>query len=136
MIALGIKKVETRCWTTSYRGPLLIHAAKHWGLEQTIFCHELPNRARWLRAAGYGESWRESLPRGEAVAVVNLLDVQPVERFELTKQEQSLGDYRPGCFGWLIGEIRRPMWPKLMKGRQRLWSVDVVSGEFGEEGSG
>lgn len=27
-IAAGIKKIETRSWTTSYRGPLAIHAAK------------------------------------------------------------------------------------------------------------
>ncbi|MHB1773386.1 MAG: ASCH domain-containing protein [Acidimicrobiales bacterium] len=27
LIAIGVKKVETRHWTTSYRGPLAIHAA-------------------------------------------------------------------------------------------------------------
>jgi len=27
-IAIGAKKIETRSWATSYRGPLAIHAAK------------------------------------------------------------------------------------------------------------
>jgi ASCH domain len=28
LVALGVKKIETRSWSTRYRGPLLIHAAK------------------------------------------------------------------------------------------------------------
>jgi hypothetical protein len=30
LIALGAKSVETRSWSTAYRGPLAIHAGKKW----------------------------------------------------------------------------------------------------------
>lgn len=31
LVALGAKRIETRSWRTSYRGPLAIHAAKGLG---------------------------------------------------------------------------------------------------------
>lgn len=31
LVSLGVKKIETRSWATSYRGPLAIHAAKGYG---------------------------------------------------------------------------------------------------------
>lgn len=36
-IALGSKRIETRSWSTSYRGPLAIHAAKSWTNVQKLF---------------------------------------------------------------------------------------------------
>lgn len=30
LVAIGEKRLETRSWRTSYRGPLAIHAAKGW----------------------------------------------------------------------------------------------------------
>ena len=33
-IALGAKRIETRSWSTPYRVPIAIHAAKKWGGEQ------------------------------------------------------------------------------------------------------
>lgn len=34
LIVHGYKPVENRRWRTNYRGPLLIHAGKKWGVEQ------------------------------------------------------------------------------------------------------
>lgn len=28
LVAIGVKQVETRSWTTAYRGPLAIHSSK------------------------------------------------------------------------------------------------------------
>lgn len=38
LAVIGQKKIETRSWSTKYRGPLLIHASKRWdnNLYQTI----------------------------------------------------------------------------------------------------
>lgn len=30
LLVAGAKRVETRSWPIRHRGPLLIHAAKHW----------------------------------------------------------------------------------------------------------
>lgn len=33
LVAIGAKRIETRSWSTSYRGPLAIHAGKKWTRE-------------------------------------------------------------------------------------------------------
>ena len=36
LVALRVKTIETRSWSTSYRGPLAIHAAKRPVREKTV----------------------------------------------------------------------------------------------------
>ena len=87
-IAVGAKRVETRHWSTPYRGPLAIHAAKRKVVDELIYYHSSPN---WQGAlaplgwvgmsdaklinAGYG------LPFGAIVATCNLIDCRPSESF-------------------------------------------------------
>ncbi len=40
LVVIGVKQIETRSWSTAYRGPLLIHASK--GKAGKIFAHEPP----------------------------------------------------------------------------------------------
>ena len=51
VIVQGIKPIENRKWSTSYRGPLLIHASKNWDKEgaQWIVDHfpELKELINW-----------------------------------------------------------------------------------------
>lgn len=42
LIASGIKLVENRCWSTDYRGPLAIHAAKTRDLLKDQVAREWP----------------------------------------------------------------------------------------------
>ncbi len=40
LVILGVKQIETRSWSTAYRGPLLIHASR--GKAGEILAHEPP----------------------------------------------------------------------------------------------
>ena len=81
------KLVETRSWSLSYRGPLLIHAAQHWTQELVNLCR----RDEVIRQAlaSIGEmSWssgarqktpRPQLPFGAIVGLVEVVGCVPTE---------------------------------------------------------
>lgn len=41
LVATGAKQIETRSWSTKYRGPLYIHAAKGFPAYAREFAHEV-----------------------------------------------------------------------------------------------
>lgn len=57
LVALGVKTIETRSWSTSYRGPLAIHAAKKRPIE--VSCQDV---GEWqvLPDGGTGFSMRHT----------------------------------------------------------------------------
>ena len=70
LVALGVKTIETRSWSTQYRGPLAIHAgSSKVGATQCSECWD----------AIYREYDRENeLPLGAIVATCTLVDVVPI----------------------------------------------------------
>lgn len=120
-IALGLKKVETRSWSTPYRGPLVIHAAKKWTGELKGLHKEM--RAKYTQLP-------EDLPFGKAVCVVELKDCRVMDREWISEQSETellFGDWRVGRYGWILENPRlflkgRDM---SMRGRQSLWSVSA-----------
>ena len=114
-IALGVKRVETRHWSTNYRGPLVIHAARRWDAEQRGFAAaehclgRLPSR----------------LPLGALVAVATLIDVRPTDELslEVSAIERLYGNYAPGRFGWMLEDIRPLPEPIGYKGHQSFFDV-------------
>lgn len=138
-IALGSKRIETRSWSTSYRGPLAIHAAKRCvKSELSDFACEWS----WCGAMGWemGESnqW-QSLPFGAIVATCVLVDVRPTESFTddeiLAKRwptgrppnygwtEWQMGDFYPGRFGWMLANVKALPNPIPFKGSQGFFDV-------------
>lgn len=81
LISLGVKRIETRSWSTSFRGPLAIHAGK------AKPSRDLVRMGQWLTRWDYGEGryamsdglgkW-VALPLGAVVAVCDLIDVVPI----------------------------------------------------------
>lgn len=108
-IMLGMKRVETRGYSTHYRGPLAIHAAKRFG----------PEQEKVLRASGI---WESNLHLGAVVAKCVLLDCQPVERITVAPIERWWGNYEPGRFAWLLVDIV-PVQPVPFKGKQGFFNV-------------
>lgn len=134
LMAWGIKKVETRDWQRSYRGPLLIHASKKWSPLQEEFCQDDLVRAL---LKPFVKDWRRldlAFPLGKLVGKVELLEIIPTmlvgtsytmatkgpELYEddarppkptvvINKVEEKLGDYSPGRFAWVT---RAAMWFK------------------------
>lgn len=148
LMALGAKTVETRSWSTTYRGLLAIHAAKMWSTElHAIACGEVFWRALCgdtgvLGAANglvnlpneltkYGGG---CLPFGAVVAVVDLDDCRDVGHLNPGKVEREFGDYSPGRFGWVTSNPRMLRRPVALNGRQGLFGLpDDVAEELMEE---
>ena len=114
-IALGHKRVETRHWSTAYRGPLAIHAAKRFGPEEREFASE-------ERALGRLPA---RLPFGAIVAVCSLTAIRATQDLELTVGaiERLYGNYAWGRFGWVLEDVRPLPSPIPCVGRQGLFEV-------------
>ncbi len=154
LIALLIKRIETRSWSTTYRGPLAIHAAK------TLEGIELVDAGRMCReddasivaaltACGV-ERWAD-LPLGAIVATATLVDVVPIvdrsgssdglpdafvtsgggtlllHRRSYThnlEDQRPYGDFTPGRFAWLLEDVVKLPEPIPCRGHQGLWRPD------------
>ena len=140
LVALGAKKLETRSWSTNYRGPLAIHAAKRFPPEARLLCHEQPFRSFLERTDGTSP---ENLPLGAIIAVVDMTGcfATPGEgipwqehvgdlRRSPDEPERSFGDYSPGRFAWRLANVRRLDNPVPFKGSLGLfdipWSVEEL----------
>jgi hypothetical protein len=133
------KRIETRDWQRSYRGPMAIHQTKGLGelaseAELAALCGREPF-ASALAAAGVASPGQ--LPRGQIVAVVRLAEIRPTsgERgplggptyadwvHDLSPRERAFGNYAPGRFGWVLADIQALAEPVPCRGAQGLWPV-------------
>lgn len=115
LVAAGVKRHETRHWSTAYRGPIAIHAAK------TLDLAGAPDQ---LCEAVSGPYWSKNLPRGVVVAVGQLADCSPAERVAsyATQADQRAGNFARGRFAWRIENVRRLITPVPLIGRQGLFN--------------
>lgn len=115
-IPLGLKKVETRSWSTAYRGRIGIHAAKRWTKAEREFA------AARRRA---GDPLPDPLPLGAVVATAVVRQVQPTEHLLpiVSDLELMYGDYGPGRFGWLLDEVVPLALPIEWAGKQGFFEV-------------
>lgn len=121
LVAIGAKQIETRSWSTNYRGDLAIHAAK--------------TTPKWARAHGWIEPYHtelrrahlhpDRLPSGVILAVVRLDDVQQIKTEQqlqfIREPEASFGDYRTGRYMWLLDDLGHLTEYISATGRQGLW---------------
>lgn len=126
LVAIGAKSIETRSWSTSYRGPVAIHAAKKFPAEARMLCPVAP----FSDALGM-----ETLHTGQIVAVA---DLSTVFRFDhrtwfqvemraqsgrLPRHEVDFGDYTEGRYGFVLTGVRRLHEPVAARGMLSLWDV-------------
>ncbi|MFA7000263.1 MAG: ASCH domain-containing protein [Candidatus Paceibacterota bacterium] len=120
-MAMGLKKNETRHWATSYRGPLLIHAAKRKPPQDELefFCHILFNH-------GFTGGWLWNLPLGVMLCQVNLVDCPKIGHENSppeTDLEYHLGNYDHGRYMWITDNLTRFKSSIPWKGHQGLFDV-------------
>jgi hypothetical protein len=126
LIALGAKRIETRSWSRSYRGPLAIHASGRMNRDAILSLRE-PRIREALTAGGYREgngpaSNPFGLPLGAVLAVVTLVDVWRITQENVPNEpERIFGDYRPDRFAWRIEDVQRLPEPIPAKGWLGLW---------------
>ena len=75
LIALGVKSIETRSWSTGYRGPLAIHAGR---VKVPITDPGMTEAWRPLCDVERGGMLTHPVPLGAVVAVADLVDVVPM----------------------------------------------------------
>lgn len=137
LVAMGAKRIETRSWETSYRGPLAIHASK--GLPGWV-ADTVRGNPQFAAVLGDLFDARGKvlgdLPRGHIIATCKLVAVKFIQpdqdgwdwigptgrRFEfpITDQERAFGDYTPRRYAWLLDNIV-PVVPVPAKGALGLW---------------
>lgn len=120
-MACGVKTIETRHWSTPFRGRLAIHAAK--GIPP--YAREAmddPVISGLMIQNGIN---RNMLPLGSIVAVVTVIDVVPTSavKDEISDAERALGGYEGSRFAWITDELHRLTYPLPCKGRQGFWNV-------------
>jgi hypothetical protein len=121
LISIRVKRFETRSFSTAYRGPLAIQAAKRFPPECRALVHTEP-----FRSALCAPVWR----LGGILAVVDLVDcVRITAENAPDGDEFDFGDYTPGRFMWRLENVRRLPVPIACKGALGLWAVpaDVLA---------
>jgi activating signal cointegrator 1 len=123
LVVLGKKRCETRGWHTEYRGPLLIHASRTFPEAARELCRREPVR-RLLTDAGIRDS--SDLRRGALLGTVHVRNCVPAEEVDvsaLRDLEQTLGDFGPGRWIWVLEQAARLVQPLPYLGRPGVFDV-------------
>lgn len=119
-MAAGHKSIETRPWTTSYRGDIAIQA----GLKR--FPAEFIDAV--YRQAGL-EPPAEPHPHGSILCVVELHDIWSTTMASqctfVGPREIALGNYEIGRFAWITRNLRVLSTPLPFKGCQGLRNLTL-----------
>jgi len=114
LVAIGAKKIETRSWSTEYRGPLVIHSAKTFPAEAMALMVTQPF-AMYL--AGH------KMPLGFVIATCELVDVvRIIQGVEIPLGgEWHFGDYTLGRYMWYLENVKMLPEPIQARGALGLW---------------
>lgn len=121
LVALGEQWLVTRQMPTDHRGPLGIYATPEYtraDAEFTVTQPEIANTLVRHAFKGPGE-----LPLGAMVAIVQLVDVVPVERIDrawitppfvsgpgryvISEKDQAYADFSPGRYAWIFNGVEK-----------------------------
>ena len=122
LISMGLKTIETRTWSTTYRGPLLICAAKtnNQEVKEAISLYQSEGSDLPWETPPLGPDYTPR--RGVAVALVDLVDCRRMV-YEDRRQAVFAGD-PTGRWGWVLDNVR-PLDPFPIKGQRGLFHAKV-----------
>jgi hypothetical protein len=138
LVANGSKRIETRSWSTSYRGLIAIHASKGFpGYARECCYSRVFQGALRINEGGqfYVSDLIKSLPLGSIIATANLVDCVTTNypmsfSFDGTRMrplsnspEFAFGDYSANRFMWFLEGVRKLPAPVPCKGALSLWEV-------------
>lgn len=131
LMANRFKRIETRSWSTKYRGSLIIHAAKR--------PMNIIHQTAVTNFESMGIDWRNELPYKALLCTVILVDVFKLreENIELIQWDYGMdeiehGDFRLGRFAWITKHLKTFKEPIPFRGRQRLFDVpdEIINQEI------
>lgn len=145
LMMIGAKKIETRSWSTDYRGWVAIHAGLNFPSEaRRAWCGGGPIR-RELLLHGRGDPMMSRCPGIIAVGWLQECgqimseDCSPMATnwsagavYPPSAPELHYGDYTPGRFAWIFRDVQRLAVPVPYRGRQKLFNIpdDLLAGKW------
>lgn len=149
LVAVGAKRIETRSWSTSYRGLLLIHAAKGMPREALEACYDDPIWEALHEADVVPFTWlyrselKAAFPLGAIVGVCDLRDCISTTRAvgalsaARDERERSFGNFDRDRFAWYLRNVQRLPEPIPCRGALGLWTppdevLEQVRAQLGE----
>lgn len=135
LVAIKAKRIETRSWSTQYRGLVAIHASRKFPKAERALCWRDPFRSALIEGGLDGND--DHLPLGVIVAIARLSDVwstagmvavnamRPAGFDELlTPKEEAFGDYSEGRYGFVLRDVIALKTRVPAKGALGLWTFD------------
>lgn len=122
-IAAGLKKVETRHWSTKHRGRLAIAATKNTPGGEDDFFEGLDH----FEAAAFaqiGIGTKADLPRGAIVCTCDLIDcvlMTPALIASTSALEKEWGLWEVGRYAWLLDNVVWLKQPIPVRCGRSLW---------------
>ena len=116
LVAMNLKRFETRSWSTSYRGEIAIHAAKRWTKEEQ----------RWAKlfTDQYDCPLPVEPPLGAMLCICRLTHIGRAEEVatRISAMEHRMGNYEAGRFAWRLEVVEVFDTPIPTKGEQGLFN--------------
>ncbi len=128
LIAVGEKHMETRSWSTAYRGPIAIHASKRITADVRLVLTSDPF-PETMERHGLTPS---TIPLGAVVATATLVDCVRTEddsslrrwirHFETSEDwEFEFGNFSSRRFAWVLDDVEVMTVPVPAKGSLGIW---------------
>lgn len=119
LMSVGAKTIETRPWSTDYRGPLAIHSAASSKPVSDPYYKSI------LVSAGLDVT---QLPLGKIVAIARLVGCKQVTTPEIPCYPQlAFSNFIPGWYALELADIKPLAIPVPVKGHARLWDWKEAS---------
>lgn len=113
LVSIGAKTIETRPWSTEYRGQVAIHSGNFALPVIDAYCRNL------LISAGLD---CEQLPFEKIIAVARLVSCEKVIPSKIPCYPQlAFSDFTPGLYALEFADIRPLATPVPAKGSTQLW---------------
>lgn len=145
LVAYNEKRVETRSWSTKYRGEIYIHASSNIPKVAKDLCRKF---ADLLKIKEYNGSWlyyiehkASALSFGHIIARANLVGCFEIKTNDelnetayadmgnkwiaIDGNEYHFGDYTPGRYAWILQDIQILEKPIPAKGQLGIWNFNI-----------
>lgn len=137
LVAMEVKHIETRCWSTKYRGELAIHAAAkippRWlgsSAHEEIFRDELADVFKVRRdcddrGGKHVDDIIRAMPCGAVLCIVRLVGISETSemlRETINRREAIFGNYEDGRYAWQLEMVDVFEPPIPAKGNRMLWN--------------
>lgn len=137
LMALGVKKIETRSWSTPHRGLLAIHSSRTFNQPAREFSRSDVVAATLSEARIPEDDPLRAWPLGVVLCTVELTDVVPAELVPLgggattaeaerlihqAFAELAFGDFSAGRFAWITRNVHRFQRPVYAVGQRGVWT--------------